>query len=165
MAKECSFDVVSQVNAQEIDNAFQQTKKELLQRYDLKGSGSSIEYAKGDGTVIIVAPSDFMIDQVLDIFNTKLIRRQIDIKSLKWGKSIPSAKGNVTRVATIIQGIDQDLCRTINKDIKAEKFKAKVTIEQDKLRVSSASKDELQKVIGFLREKDYGQPLQYINYR
>jgi cyclic-di-GMP-binding protein len=165
MAKECSFDVVSQVDVQEIDNAFQQAKKELTQRYDLKDSNASIDYDKGAGVVTIVAPSDFVISQVKDIFETKLIRRKVEIKSFNWGATAPSAGGNVTRKANVIQGIDQDLCKRINKEIKAEKFKVKVVIEQDKLRVSSASKDELQKVIAFLRDKDYDRPLQFNNYR
>ena len=165
MAKESSFDVVSTVDMQEVDNAFQQTKKELAQRYDLKGSGATIALDKSKKTVTVKAPSDFVAGQVVDVFGSKIIRRGIDLNAVKWGASQPSAGQSVTKVATIIDGIDKDTAGTINKDIKALKLKVKVQIEGDRLRVSSASKDTLQEVIQFLREKDYGQPLQYVNYR
>lgn len=165
MAKESSFDIVSTVDMQEVDNAFQQTKKELVQRYELKGSGSTITLDKSSKTLTVKAPSDFVAGQVIDVFTTKMLRRKIDIAAVRWGNSIASAGQSVTRVGTIVEGIDRDTATTINKDIKAKKFKVKVTIEGDRLRVSSASKDVLQEVIAFLRESDYGQPLQYVNYR
>jgi len=165
MAKEQSFDVVSTVNMQEIDNAYQQARKELTQRYDLKGSGSSIELDKSSGKFTVVAPSDFVAGQVIDIIGSKLVKRGIDLKSISWGAPTTSSGGNVTRTGTIIQGIDRDTCGKINKDIKAQKFKVKVQIEGDQLRVSSPSRDTLQSVIAFLKEQDYGQPLQYVNYR
>lgn len=165
MAKEFSFDCVSQVDIQEADNAFQQTKKELTQRYDLKDSGSSIEFDKGAGKVTIVAPSDFVLGQVKDIFTGKLIKRGIDLQACKFSPCAPSAGGNVTSVGTFINGIDKDTITKINKDVKAEKFKAKTQIEGEKLKVTSASKDVLQEVIGFLKSQDYGIPLQFNNYR
>lgn len=165
MAKEQSFDVVSTVNMQEIDNAYQQARKELTQRYDLKGSGSSIELDKSSGKFTVVAPSDFVAGQVIDIIGSKLVKRGIDLKSISWGDPTSSSGGNVMRTGNIIQGIDRDTCGKINKDIKAQKFKVKVQIEGDQLRVSSPSRDTLQSVIAFLKEQDYGQPLQYVNYR
>ena len=165
MAKEQSFDVVSTVNMQEIDNAYQQARKELTQRYDLKGSGSSIELDKSSGKFTVVAPSDFVAGQVIDIIGSKLVKRGIDLKSISWGDPTSSSGGNGMRTGNIIQGIDRDTCGKINKDIKAQKFKVKVQIEGDQLRVSSPSRDTLQSVIAFLKEQDYGQPLQYVNYR
>ena len=165
MAKECSFDIVSSVDVQEVDNAFQQTKKEMSQRYDLKGSGSEIALDKGNLIVTVTAPSDFVARQVIDIFNTKLIRRGIDIASVQWSKPQAASGGNVKLTGTIVNGIDKELASKISKDIRNEKFKAKPVIEGDKIRVSSTSKDELQAVIAFVKENDYGQPLQYVNYR
>lgn len=165
MAKESSFDVVSSVDLQEVDNAFQQTKKELSQRYDLKGSGADIAFDKQNKTITVSAPSDFVAKQVIDVLNTRLVRRKIDLASLKWGKPEAAAGQSVRQAAHLIEGIDCDTAGKINKDIKAKKLKVKVQIEGDKLRVSSASKDALQEVISFLRSQDYGQPLQYTNYR
>lgn len=165
MAKESSFDIVSTVDLQEIDNAFQQAKKEIAQRYDLKGSGATLSFDKAGKTLVVKAPSDFVAGQVIDVISSKLIRRKIDLAAVKWGNPVASAGQSITRTGSIIEGIDRDTASTINKDIKAKKFKVKVTIEGDRLRVSSPSKDALQEVIAFLRESDYGQPLQYVNYR
>lgn len=165
MAKESSFDIVSTVDLQEVDNAYQQAKKEISQRYDLKGSGATLAFDKAGKTLTVKAPSDFVAGQVIDILSSKLVRRKIDLAAIKWGNPVASAGQSVTRTGSIIEGIDRDTASTINKDIKAKKFKVKVTIEGDRLRVSSTSKDELQEVIAFLRESDYGQPLQYVNYR
>ncbi len=165
MAKESSFDVVSSVDMQEVDNAYQQAKKELTQRYDLKDSGAEISLDKAKKTMTIVAPSDFVAKQVIDVIGSKLIKRGIDLGAVVWGDPQAATGQSVRRHATIVDGIDKDTASKISKDIKAEKFKCKVQIEGDKLRVSSASRDTLQDVIAFLKSKDYGQPLQYVNYR
>ncbi len=165
MAKESSFDIVSVVDMQEVDNAYTQTKKELAQRYDLKDSGAEISLDKAQKTLTVSAPSDFVAKQVIDVLSSKLIKRGIELASLKWGTVQPAAGQSVRQSATIVEGIDKETASTINKDIKAQKFKAKVQIEGDKLRVSSASRDVLQEIIAFVKEKDYGQPLQYVNYR
>ena len=165
MAKESSFDVVSTVDMQEVDNAFGQAKKELTQRYDLKDSGAEISLDKQNKTMTVSAPSDFVAKQVIDVIASKLIKRGIELTAVKWGAVQAAAGQSVRQTATIVEGIDRDTASTINKDIKAEKFKVKVQIEGDKLRVSSPSRDALQDVIAFLKEKDYGQPLQYVNYR
>ena len=165
MAKDSSFDVVSEVNMQEVDNAFQQTTREISQRYDLKDSGATIELSKGEKLFTINAPADFVSKQIVDVLSSKLIKRGIDLTAVKWGDSTPSSGGGVRRCATVVNGIDKETAGKINKDIKAQKLKCKVTIEADKLRVSSASKDALQTVIQFLRDQDYGQPLQFTNYR
>lgn len=165
MAKESSFDVVSSVDMQEVDNAFQQAKKELSQRYDLKGSGAEITLDKQKKTITVAAPADFVARQVIDIIGSKLIKRGIDLAAVKWGDPQAATGQSVRQVATVVEGIDKETAGKINKDIKATKLKVKVAIEGDKLRVSSASRDTLQEVIAFLKGQDYGQPLQYVNYR
>lgn len=165
MAKESSFDVVSTVDMQEVDNAFQQAKRELAQRYDLKGSGAEISLDKSARTITVSAPADFVAKQVIDVIGTKLVRRGIDLGAVKWGDPQPAAGQSVRQTASIVEGIDKETAGKINKDIKGTKLKVKVQIEGDKLRVSSASRDTLQEVIAFLKSQDYGQPLQYTNYR
>lgn len=165
MAKESSFDVVSSVDIQEVDNAYGQAKKELKQRYDLKDSGAEITLDKAGKSLTVSASSEFVAQQVIDVIGTKLIKRGIDLSAVKWGDPIPAAGQSVRVVASVIEGIDRDTASQINKDIKTQKFKVKVQIEGEKLRVSSASRDVLQEVIAFLKEQDYGQPLQYVNYR
>ena len=165
MAKESSFDVVSSVDMQEVDNAVQQTARELTQRYDLKGSGAAIELSKAEGVITVSAPSEFTASQVTDILNGRLVKRSVDLKAVKWDDPQSASGGNVRLVGHVVQGIDQDTAKKIAKDIRDLKLKAKATVEGDKLRVSSASKDVLQKVIASLRERDYGQPLQFNNYR
>lgn len=165
MAKESSFDVVSTVDMQEIDNAYQQAKKELTQRYDLKGSGAELSLDKQKKTITVAAPADFVARQVIDIMGSKLIKRGIDLTAVKWGDPQAATGQSVRQTATIVEGIDKETAGKINKDIKAQKLKVKVTIEGDKLRVSSASRDTLQEVIAFLKGQDYDQPLQYVNYR
>ena len=165
MAKESSFDVVSTVDMQEVDNAFQQAKRELSQRYELKDSGATVSLDKTKKTLTVAAPSDFVARQVIDVIGSKLIKRGIDLASVKWGDPEAAAGQSVRQTATIIEGIDKETAGKINKDIKGTKLKVKVQIEGDKLRVSSASRDTLQEVIAFLKSQDYGQPLQYVNYR
>ena len=165
MAKESSFDVVSSFDMQEVDNAYQQAKKELSQRYDLKGSNASIDLDKGGKKLVITAPSDFVEKQVQDVLESKLIKRGIELSTIHWGSLQSASSGNVVRTGELIEGISRDVAGTINKDIKAQKFKVKVQIEGDHLRVSSNSIDTLQEVISFLKGNDYGQPLQYVNYR
>lgn len=165
MAKDSSFDVVSECDIQEVDNAYQQAVKALAQRYDLKDSGASIEFDKASETFTVLAPSDFVLGQVIDLLNTHLVRRKVALESVSWGKLEDAAGGNVRKYGKLIQGIEQDISKKINKDIKAQKYKVKVTIEGEKLRVSAPKKDELQAVIAFLKEQDYGLPLQFTNYR
>ena len=106
-----------------------------------------------------------MASQVIDVIGSKLIKRGIDLTAVQWGDAQAATGGSVRRVATVVNGIDKETAGKINKDIKAQKLKCKVTIEGDKLRVSSPSRDTLQEVIAFLKGQDYGQPLQYVNYR
>lgn len=165
MAKDSSFDVVSTVDMQEVDNAFQQTARELTQRYDLKSSGATIELSKADATITVVAPADFVARQVIDVLNGRLVKRGVDLKSLSWDAPQAASGGSVRVVGHVVQGIDKECAKRISKDIRDLKLKVKATIDDDRLRVTSASKDALQEVISHLRAADYGIPLQFTNYR
>lgn len=165
MAKENSFDIVSETDMQEVENAFNNANKALKQRYDLKDSGSEMSFDKSARTITVLAPSDFVCGQVRDILDSQLVRRKVDLKALSWGAPQDASGGMVRVTASISQGIDQDIAKKISKDVKAQKFKVKVQIEGDKLRVSGPKRDVLQEVIAYLRDQDYGIPLQFGNYR
>ena len=164
MAKDSSFDVVSTVDMQEVDNAYQQTARELTQLYDLKSSGATIELSKADATITVLAPADFVARQVIDVLNGRLVKRGVDLKSLSWDAPQAASGGSVRVVGHVVQGIDKECAKRISKDIRDLKLKVKATIDDDKLRVTSASKDALQEVISRLRAADYGIPLQFTNY-
>ena len=165
MAKDNSFDIMSECDMQEVDNAYNQAKKALSQRYDLKDTNSKLEFDKSAASFTVLAPSDFICGQVVDVLNSALVKRKIDLASVRWGKDEEAAGSMVRRQGSIIQGIEADIAKRISKDIKAQKFKAKVQIEGEKLRVSSPKRDTLQEVIAFVKEQDYGIPLQFGNYR
>ena len=165
MAKESSFDVVSSVDMQEVDNAYQQAARELTQRYDLKQSNATIEFSRKDETFTVTAPSEFVARQVVDVLNGKLVKRGIELGALRWGELEPATGASVRRRARLVQGIDKDTAKRISTDIRDLKLKCKPTVEGDKLRISSASRDVLQQVIAALKQNDYGQPLQFVNYR
>lgn len=165
MAKDQSFDVVSEVDMQEVDNAVQQAAKEIAQRYDLKDSGVRVVLDKQAATITVTAPTDFVARQAIDVLATKIVKRGIDLKALDWGAPEAAAGGTVRITGAIVNGIAPELARRINKDIKERKFKVRVQIEGEKLRVFSPKRDELQEVISFLKEQEYGIPLQYTNYR
>ena len=165
MAKENSFDIVSETDAQEVENAFNNAVKALKQRHDLKDSGAELSYDKASGTLVVLAPSDFVSSQVLDILNTQLVRRKVDLKAVSWGKSEDASGSMIRTKGTIVQGIEQEVAKRISKDVRDQKFKVKIQIEGNKLRVSGPKRDVLQEVIAFLRDKDYGLPLQFTNYR
>lgn len=165
MAKDSSFDIVSQVDMQEVDNAYQQTARELTQRYDLKNSGATIDLAKSEGTITVVAPADFVARQVIDVLGGRLVKRGIDLKAVQWDAPQAASGGSVRVVGRIVTGIDKETAKRIAKDIRDAKLKCKAAVEDDKVRVSSPSKDVLQQIIGMMRDADYGVPLQFTNYR
>jgi hypothetical protein len=165
MAKDNSFDVVSEVDMQEVDNAFQQAAKELVQRYDLKDSGATLDFSKGEKSFTLSAPSDFVAKQVTDVLNSKLVKRGIDLKAVSWSAPQSATGGSVRMTGSLVMGIETDLAKRINKDIRDLKLKVKVQIEGDKLRVSAPKRDDLQECISFLKGQDYGIPLQFTNYR
>lgn len=165
MAKDNSFDIVSEVNMQELDNAYQQAKREIKTRYDLKDSGSDINFDKQNNKIELKAPSDFVCGQVKDILLSKCVKRGIDLAAIKWGNIEPAAGATVKLSGDIISGLDKETASKINKSIKAKKLKVKTQIEGEKIRVSSPKRDTLQEVIAFLKEENFDVPLQFVNYR
>ncbi|MCL0051874.1 YajQ family cyclic di-GMP-binding protein [Peptococcaceae bacterium] len=163
MAKECSFDVVSKIDMQEVKNAVNQTNKEISQRYDFRNSKA--EVVLEEDTVKILADSDFQLKSVIDILQSKLIRRKVAVKNLEYGKVESASGGMVRQNISIKQGIDDKTAKKIVKDIKSLKLKVQAKIMEDQLRVSGKKKDDLQKVIQFLKENDYGLELQFVNFR
>jgi uncharacterized protein YajQ (UPF0234 family) len=166
MAKDSSFDIVSEVDMQAIDDVINVSMKEITTRFDLKGTNSKIELNRNEKTVTISAPSEFNVQQVRDILKQKMAKRDISVKCLRQ-KSLEKATGDTVReINEIICGIPQDLAKTMVKDIKGLQIKRlNVSIQDEKLRVASSSRDDLQTVIAFVREQNYSIPLQFNNYR
>lgn len=163
MAKDSSFDLVSKVDLQEVDNAINQAKKEIEQRYDFKGSKAEINADKGD--IKILADDDFRLNSIIDILQSRLLKRGISIKNLDYGKVEDASGGMIRQTVTVKQGIETDLAKKIVKDIKTAKLKVQAQIMDDQVRVSGKNKDDLQAVISFIKEQDYDLDLQFINYR
>ena len=163
MAGDSSFDVVSKVDRQEVDNALTQTAKEIGQRYDFKGTGAAIDWT-GD-TILMRANSDLRVLAVLDVFQTKLIKRGVSLKAIDAGE--PKASGKEYRIeASLKEGLTQENAKKISKIIREQGPKGvKASINGDELRVSSKSRDELQTVISLLKETDLDIAVQFINYR
>ena len=162
---DASFDVVSKVDKQEVANALTQAQKEITQRYDFKNVGASIEWS-GDN-VLMKANSEERVRAVLDVFQTKLIKRNVSLKALDLGDGDPKPSGKEYRLeASLKDGITQEDAKKISKMIRDEFGKTvKPLIQGDELRVSSPSKDELQTVIAFLKSRDFGLELKFGNYR
>lgn len=166
MASASSFDVTSTVDLQEVDNAVNQARKEVTQRYDFKGSKTAIEFSRADGALILVADDEFKMDALWEIVQTRLVRRHVPIKNLKAGPIERAANDTVRRAITLQQGIPSDAAREIVKFIKDRKLKkVQAMIQADQVRISSSSKDELQEAIRLLKEQDFGIALQFGNYR
>jgi uncharacterized protein YajQ (UPF0234 family) len=166
MASTYSFDVTSTIDLQEVDNALQQARKELAQRYDFKGSSASIDLDQKNNTLTLAAEDAFKLENVWDILQTRLIKRDVAVKNLKRGDVDTAGGGTVKQVITLQQGIPSDAAREIVKYLKDLKLKkVQAAIQADQLRISSASKDELQAAMQQLRGKDFGVALQFGNYR
>lgn len=163
MAKEESFDVVSRVDMQEVDNALNQTNKEIQQRFDFKNSKAAVSLE--EESLKIIAEDDFRLKSVIDILQTKLVRRQVPIRNLDYGKIEEASGGMVRQIVGLKQGIEVDTSRQIVKDIKGLKLKVQAQIMDDQIRVSGKSRDDLQLVIEFLKKQDYKLELQFTNYR
>lgn len=163
MASDSSFDVVSKVNLQEVDNAVNQTIKEIEQRYDFKGCQTEITLENAE--IRILTSDEFKIKSVVDILQTKLIKRGVSIKNLDYGK-IEDASGNAKRqLVKVKQGIEMEQAKQIVKDIKSSNLKIQAQIMSDQVRVSGKNKDDLQAAIQLLKSKDYQVELQFVNYR
>jgi uncharacterized protein YajQ (UPF0234 family) len=161
-----SFDVTSTVDLQEVDNAVNQARKEISQRYDFKGSTAAIDFNKPENTLTLSAEDSMKMNALWDVLQTRLVRRNVPVKNLKLGDVEAASGSSVRRVITLQQGISGDAARDIIKFLKDQKLKkVQATIQGDQLRISSPSRDELQSVIGLLRAHDFGIALQFGNYR
>ncbi|HVT64092.1 MAG TPA: YajQ family cyclic di-GMP-binding protein [Mycobacteriales bacterium] len=160
-----SFDVVSKVERQEVDNALNQASKEVGQRFDFKGTGASITWS-GEDAIVITANSDERVKAVLDVFKERLVKREVSLKALDHGDPEPAAGGTSRLAVKIRQGIDADKARMITKLIKTDAPKGvQAAVQGDTVRVSSKKRDDLQAVIALLKDADIGIPLQFTNYR
>jgi cyclic-di-GMP-binding protein len=161
-----SFDVTSKVDLQEVDNAVNQARKEIGQRYDFKGSKAAIDFDRGEGTLTLTADDEFKMQALWEVLETRLVRRKVPLKNMKRGEIERGANDTVRRLVTLQQGIPTEAGREIVKFLKDRKMKkVQPAIQGDQLRISSASRDELQAVIALLREQDFGVELQFGNYR
>lgn len=160
-----SFDIVSEVNFQEVDNAINQAQKELGQRYDFKGSKSSIEYKKEEKKIILIADDDFKLKALRDIIEGRFAKRGISLKSLNSKTPEKAFEGNLRQVIELTSGFPSDKAKELVKIIKDMKLKVQTQIEGEKVRVISAKKDDLQEVIINLKQVDFSLPLQFTNYR
>ena len=158
-----SFDVVSKLDMQEIDNSISNSMKEINQRYDFKGSNSKIE--RSDKIITLTTEDELKAKQVLDILNGHIIKRNVDTRSIKL-KNSESASGNTIRQTfDLIEGVDQDISKKIISTIKSFKMKVQVKIQGNELRVSGAKRDNLQDAIQIIKDLDLPVPLQYVNFR
>lgn len=158
-----SFDVVSQVELQEVDNAVNQARKEVGQRYDFKETSTDIRWDKK--TITVESSDEFKVKAVVEVLQSKLARRGVPLKSLRYGRIEPAAGGRARQVIEVQQGIDAERAREIVKAIKDSKLKVQAQIQSDQVRVSGKKKDDLQAVIRLLREGNFGLPLQFVNFR
>jgi hypothetical protein len=163
MPQDASFDVVSKVDAQELDNALNQSRKEIAGRFDFKNTKTSIENT--DKTITIVADDELKMKNVVDIVQSKANKRGISLKAFDYGKVEPATQGTFRLVITIKNGIPKDKIKPLTEAIKASKLKVQAQYQDEQLRVSGKSRDDLQKVQTLLRELDYELPLQFVNYR
>jgi hypothetical protein len=166
MASTSSFDVSTGADLQEVDNAVNQARKEIQQRYDFKGTNCTIDFDRAKSALTLEADDDYRLKAVYDVLQTKFVRRGVPIKNMKAGTLQPATQGRARQEITLTQGIPTETAKEISKDIRNGGFKkVQVQIQGDELRVSSPSKDELQAVMQFLREQDYGIELTFGNYR
>jgi cyclic-di-GMP-binding protein len=163
MANDCSFDLVSQFEEQELVNALDQTRREVQTRFDLKDTKTEI--ARTKEAITIVTDSNMTLKSVRDILETKAVRRGLSLKIFKPDKEESASGGKVRQVIELQQGLSQELAKEISKHIRDAYPKVRPQIQGDALRVTAKSRDELQAVIAFLKQKDYPVALQYINYR
>ena len=166
MASQASFDITSGVDLQEVDNAVNQAKKEVAQRYDFKGSRASVDLNRTENTITIVADDEFKLNALWEIIQTRMVRRGVPTRNLTPGEMERAANDTVKRVISLQQGIPTEAAKAIVQFLKDRKMKkVQAAIMADQVRVSSGSKDELQEAIRVLREHDFGVALQFGNYR
>jgi hypothetical protein len=166
VASQSSFDITTGADLQEVDNAVNQARKELAQRYDFKGSKASIDFDKAKAQLVLVADDDFKMKALFDLLQGRLIKRGVPVKNLVVGDVLPAANSTVRREIGLTQGIAGDKAREIVKAIKEGGFKkVQSAIQGEEVRVSAPARDELQNVIAFLRTRDFGIELKFGNYR
>jgi cyclic-di-GMP-binding protein len=163
MAKTSSFDVVSEVDLAEVTNAVNQARQELLTRFDFKGTGT--ELTQDQDLVELRSSTEQRLKAALELFKEKCVRRKVSLKALREGPVLPAAKSTYRQSVNINQGISEEKAREMTKFVKGLKLKVQTQVQGTQLRVSSAKKDDLQAVIGALKERDFGIPLQFTNYR
>jgi cyclic-di-GMP-binding protein len=160
---EFSFDIVSRVEKQNLADAVDQVQREIATRFDFKNSKSSIEL--GDMQVTIVADDELKLKNVIDMLQSKCVKRGVSLKALSYGKPEPAAQGTIRQVITTQQGIAQERAKRLTEAIKEAKLKVTTRIQDEQLRVTAKSKDELQKTIDLVRKMDLDFPVQFVNYR
>ena len=166
MAQTFSFDVTSNIDMPEVDNAINQARKEIGQRFDFKGSIAQIDLDLKANTLTLTAEDNFKLESVWDVLQTRLIKRNVPVKNMKRGDILPAAGSTVKQVITLQQGIPIEAAKEIVKYLKDQKLKkVQATIQSDQVRVSSPSKDELQTAMRLLRDHDVGVALGFGNYR
>ena len=165
MADEHSCDVVSKVDLQEVLNAVQQSTKEISQRFDFKGSKSSLELNKDKHEITVISDDDMKLKTVLDILQTKLVKRGISLKALQYGKIEQAAGSTARQIITLQQGIPVEKAKEITKIIKETKMKVQAEIQKDQVRLKAKKIDDLQAIMKILREKDLGIHIDFANYR
>ena len=166
MASQASFDITSSVDLQEVDNAVNQARKELAQRFDFKGSKSSIDFKRSENLIELISDDNFKMESVWEILQTRMVRRGVPVKNLDTADPEPIAGGLVKKTIKLTQGIPIERAKEIVQFLKDRKLKkVQATIQADQVRVSSASKDDLQAAIAALRQGDFGVELQFGNYR
>ncbi len=164
MADEFSFDIVSKLNLQEVENAVHQANKEMQTRFDFKGSVSRVDWDKKE-ILTLFSDDEQKLKSVIDILQNKLIKRGVSLQALDYQKIEPAEKATVRQPVKMKQGIESEKAKAVVKAIKDAKFKVQASIQGDQLRVTSKSKDELQATMNFVRGQDYGLPLQFTNFR
>ena len=163
MAGEFSFDIVSDFDRQELVNAVDQTQREMRQRYDLKSARATLELEKE--AIVITAPADITLRAIVDVLESKMVRRGLDLRILGFGSVEQASGGNLRQRISLRRGISQELAREITKLVRDTVPKARAQVQGDAVRVNSKSKDELQRVIAAVKQKNYDVPLQFVNYR
>ena len=165
MADEHSFDIVSRVDLQEVSNAVQQAVKEIGQRFDFKGSQTSLELDKDKSEIGIISDDEYKLKSVIEILKNKLVKRNVPLKTLLFGKIEKAAGETVRQTLTLQQGISTERAKEIVKLIKETKIKAQAEIQKDQVRVRAKKIDDLQSVIAMLKSKEFDFNIEFINYR
>lgn len=166
MAKDHTFDIVSEINLQEVDNAVTQAQKELSQRFDFKGSNSTIELDKTEKKIVMKTENEYRLKTLVDFLQTKCIKRGVSLKALKF-ETVETGMvgGSVKQVVTLQNGIPSDKAKEIIKFVKELKLKVQASIQSDQVRVQAAKIDDLQATMGALRRKEFDIDLQFVNFR